>query len=107
MITYSVLLFFLAALFLILGVFIYKGNANLIHDYHQTRIKESEKNDYCKAFSKGMFLITLTLIVSGMVALIGKGTYTLTASVAILFIGIVISLIILTKAQKKYNRGLF
>lgn len=34
MIAYSIIMFVIAGLFLILGIAIYKGNTKLIHDYH-------------------------------------------------------------------------
>ena len=64
MFVYSVLMFAIAVLFLVLGLAIYQGNTKLIHDYHQTHIKESERQEYGRAFSKGMFTICATLIIS-------------------------------------------
>ncbi len=64
MIAYSILVFAIGALFLILGIAIYKGNTKLIHDYHQTHVKESEKREYGRAFAKGMFAICATLLIS-------------------------------------------
>lgn len=52
MIIYSVLMFAAGALFFGLAAAIYRGNTHLIHDYHQTHIKETDKKDYGKSFSK-------------------------------------------------------
>lgn len=107
MTVYSIIMFIVAALFLIFGVFIHNGNTKLIHDYHQARIKEADQKDYGRAFAKGMFSVALTLIFSGIVALFGKESPIAVASVAILFIGLVISFMLIVKVQKKYNGGLF
>ena len=105
MIAYSIIMFVIAAFFLIVGIAIYKGNTKLIHDYHQTHVKESERKEYGRAFSKGMFAICTTLIISGMIALFGKDGAVVTASLMVLFAGLIVSIVILAKVQKKYNGG--
>ncbi len=107
MIVYSISMFVIAVVFLILGILVYKGNTGLIHSYHRTKIKESDKKEYGKAFAKGLFAITLTLAISGIVALFGEGNKIAGISIAILFVGIIVSFVILGKVQKKYNGGLF
>lgn len=107
MITFSVMLFAVALLFLIIGVLIYKGNTKLIHDYHQSRVKESEKNNYCKDFSIGMFLISAFLSVGGTIGLLGDSKQIALISIAVIFIGIIISFLVIYKVQKKYNGGIF
>lgn len=107
MIAYSIIMFVIAGLFLILGIAIYKGNTKLIHDYHQTHVKESERQEYGRAFAKGMFAICATLIVSGIIALFGEEGVTATASLIVLFVGFIVSFVILAKVQKKYNGGFF
>lgn len=104
MIVYAIILFAAAVLFLALGIALYQGNTNLIHDYHQAAIQESERLAYGRAFAKGMFALCATLLVSGMIALVGK---TLAASLAVLFVGLIVSVIVLAKVQKKYNGGMF
>ncbi len=105
MIAYSILMFVIAAFFLIVGIAIYKGNTKLIHDYHQTHIKESERQEYGRAFAKGMFTICATLIISGIIALFGEEGTIIAASLIVLFAGLIVSFVILAKVQKKYNGG--
>ena len=93
-------MFVIAAFFLIVGIAIYKGNNKLIHDYHQTHVKESERKEYGIAFSKGMFAICTTLIISGIIALFGTEGAIETASLIVLFAGLIVSFAILTKVQK-------
>lgn len=107
MIAFSVMLFAVALLFLIIGVLIYKGNTKLIHDYHQSKVKEAEKNNYCKDFSIGMFLVSAFLSVGGIIGLLGDGMQIALISIAVVFIGIVISFLVIYKVQKKYNGGIF
>ena len=105
MVAYSILMFVIAAFFLIVGIAIYKGNTKLIHDYHQTHIKESERQEYGRAFAKGMFTICAALIISGIIALFGEEGTIIAASLIVLFAGLIVSFVILAKVQKKYNGG--
>ncbi|MCH5204509.1 MAG: DUF3784 domain-containing protein [Oscillospiraceae bacterium] len=107
MIAYSMIMFVTAVLFLVFGIAIYKGNTKLIHDYHQTNIKESERQEYGRAFAKGMFAICATLLISGIIALFGVESAILVTSLFVLTAGLIVSIIILVKVQKKYNGGLF
>jgi len=107
MIAYSILMFAIAVLFLVFGIAIYKGNTKLIHDYHQTHIKESERQEYGRAFSKGMFAICATLIISGIVALFWEEKTIIDLSLTVLIAGLIVSFIILARVQKKYNGGFF
>ncbi len=104
---YSIILLAAALLFLAVGIAIYRGNAKLIHDYHQENIKESDKPEYCRAFAKGMFVLAATLFISGIIPLVGKEGSFLIASPIILVSGLIVSIIIIVKVQKKYNGGLF
>ncbi len=106
MIAYSIFMSVIAVFFLIVGIAIFKGNTKLIHDYHQTHVKESERREYGRAFAKGMYAISATLIISSIVALFGKEGPVVAASMIVLFAGLVVSIVILVKVQKKYNGGL-
>ena len=107
MLLYAILMFVFSLLFLGFGVAICRGNTKLIHDYHQEHIKEQDLPAYGRAFSRGMFAIFLTLAAAGAVALLGESGTILAVSLAILFVGLVVSIVIIVKAQKKYNGGLF
>lgn len=102
----SIILFAGAVLFFALGIALYRGNAKLIHDYHQKNVKESEKRAYARAMSKGLFSICATLLLSGVIAWRSKDGAVL-ASVAVLLAGLFVSVVILVRAQNKYNGGLF
>lgn len=104
MIAYCMIMFVTAVLFLALGIAVYRGNTKLIHDYHQTNIRESERQVYGKAFAKGLFAVCATLFISGVTALFGGAV---TVSVIVLFAGLVISAMMLVRTQKKYNGGVF
>ena len=63
-------MFLVAALFMVLGIAIYKGKTNLIHDYHQKKVKD--KSAYGKAFGKAMLLIATVMLLSGIIGLFEK-----------------------------------
>ena len=64
MIAYSVLMFVIAALFFGIAVSISRGNINLIHSYHWKHVKEVDQKAYGKSFSKGLFVLAASLILS-------------------------------------------
>lgn len=107
MIVYSLILFSAALLFLFLGIRIFRGKTDLIHDYHQTHVGEAEKKEYGRSFAKGMFCISATLTISGGIALLGESKLILFSSLAVLSIGLAVSIIRIYRVQKKYNGGIF
>jgi len=102
MVMYSIILFLTAALFTVLGIAIYKGKTDLIHDYHQTRV--TDKAAYGKAFGKAMLVIAAVMLLSGI---IGMFENLIILSVVVLIIGLVIGMGGIVAVQKKYNKGVF
>ena len=102
MLLYSIVMFLIAVLFTILGIAIYKGKTNLIHDYHQTKV--TDKLSYGKAFGKAMLVIATVMLLSGIIGLFKK---LLVLAVTILIIGLVIGIGCIIAVQKKYNKGVF
>ncbi|MCH5170895.1 MAG: hypothetical protein J1F24_06390 [Oscillospiraceae bacterium] len=107
MIAYSIILFAVAILILAFGISIYMGNTKLIHDYHQTNVKESQRQEYGRSFAKGIFAICATLIISGIIALFSKESQLFKVSLIVLLAGLIVSITVIVKVQKKYNGGLF
>ena len=102
MLVYSIIMFLVAALFTVLGIAIYKGKTDLIHDYHQTKV--TNKSAYGKAFGKAMLVIATVMLLSGIIGLFEK---LLILAVAILIIGFVLGIGCIVAVQKKYNKGVF
>ena len=101
MVIYSVILFLVAALVGGMGIAIYRGNTDLIHDYHQTKV--TDKAAYGKAFGKAMLVMAAALLLSGIIGLLCDPV----VAVAVLFIGLVSGIACIVAVQKKYNRGIF
>ena len=95
-------MFLVAVLFTVLGIAIYKGKTDLIHDYHQTKV--TDKSAYGKAFGKAMLVIATVMLLSGIIGLFKN---LLVLAVAILIIGLVVGIGCIVAVQKKYNKGVF
>ena len=102
MLLYSIIMFLVSALFTVLGIAIYKGKTDLIHDYHQTKV--TNKSAYGKAFGKAMLVIATVMLLSGIIGLFKN---LLMLAVAILIIGLVVGIGCIVAVQKKYNKGVF
>ena len=101
MVLYSIILLTVSVLFFFLGMSIYRGNTDLIHDYHQTRVKD--KVAYGKAFGKAMFIMAASMAASGLLALVTDSFL----PVLVLFLGLATGIIQIILVQKKYNNGVF
>ena len=95
-------MFLVAALFTVLGIAIYKGKTDLIHNYHQAKV--TDKSAYGKAFGKAMLVIATVMLLSGIIGLFKN---LLVLAVAILIIGLVVGISCIVAVQKKYNKGVF
>ena len=102
MLLYSIIMFLVAVLFTVLGIAIYKGKTDLIHNYHQTKV--TNKSAYGKAFGKAMLVIATVMLLSGIIGLFKN---LLMLAVAILIIGLVVGIGCIVAVQKKYNKGVF
>ena len=92
-------MFLVAVLFTVLGIAIYKGKTDLIHDYHQTKV--TNKSAYGKAFGKAMLVIATVMLLSGIIGLFKN---LIMLAVAILIIGLVVGIGCIVAVQKKYNK---
>ena len=102
MFVYSMIMFLVAALFTVLGISIYKGKTDLIHDYHQTKV--TDKSAYGEAFGKAMLVIATVMLLSGIIGLFENLAI---LAVAVLIIGLGIGTGCIVAVQKKYNKGVF
>ncbi len=102
MLLYSIILFGAAAVFMGVGIAIYKGNTSLIHDYHQTKV--ADKAAYGKAFGKALFVIAAVLLLSGIIGLLDNLAV---LAVAVLLAGLCVGVGCIVAVQRKFNKGLF
>ncbi len=102
MLVYSIIMFTVAAIFAGVGIAIYRGKTELIHDYHQTKV--TDKSAYGKAFGKAMFVIAIALLLSGIIGLLDNFAV---LAVVVLIIGLCVGVGYIVAVQKKYNKGVF
>ena len=105
MVLYSIILFLVAIPMVCCSIAIYRGNTDLIHDYHQNKVRD--KAAYGRAFGKAMFTLSLALLLSGIIALLGDPDTMAWIAVAVLLIGLLIGIGRIMTVQKKYNNGVF
>ena len=99
-------MFLSAILFILIGFEIFRGKTDLIHDYHQTKVKD--KVGYGKAMGKAISGIGVSALISAIISLIPYNSQDQIAFIAtdIFVIGFIVSFILIFKAQKKYNGGI-
>lgn len=101
MIAFSVMMFAVALIMIVLGRLIYKGKTELIHSYHQTKVKD--KAAYGKAMGKALTGLGIPLIVAGIIGLFTSSIWV----TVILITGLILAFIPIVKVQNKYNGGIF
>lgn len=101
MIVYSIIMFVMAVIMIAVGVLVYSGKTELIHDYHQTRV--TDKKAYGEAMGKALTGISIPLIITAVIALFSTSAL----PILVLVLGLILSFIPLFIVQKKYNGGIF
>ena len=105
MVVYAIVMFATAALFAVLAVLIFRGKTDLIHDYHQKKVKD--RAAYGKAFGKALAVFPVTMALSGAVSLLGEAPLIVGVAVGILIAGFAVGMGLILGVQKKHNGGLF
>ncbi len=80
-----------------------KQRITLIHDYHWKNVKEQDIKPYTSLMGMGQYSIGIGCLTSGVLGLFVSSIVTIIP----IFLGIIIGFIIMYKAQKKYNSGMF
>lgn len=105
MLLYSIIMLAVAVLFMVISFSIYKGNTDLIHDYHQTKV--TDKKAYGKAFGKALAVVALAPLLSGLIGLLGDSKPIVLTAIALLAVLLCIGIVCICIVQKKYNGGMF
>ena len=95
---YSIILFIISIIFIVVCILIYKGNTKLIHLNNQNNVNDTK--NYAKAFGKALLVYPLTMISSGLIAI---NENLIKFSVLFLIIGLLASTFLIYKVHKKYN----
>lgn len=87
-----------------LGLSIYRGNINLIHDYHHSRVKEEDKLDYVHK----MGMLTILVGVFLFISYFGLMIFDMDKYIPhVLIIESIVMTISIVYIQRKYNKGVF
>ena len=105
MVLYSIIMFLAAVPMIKISIAIYQGKTSLIHDYHQTKV--TDKAAYGKAFGKAMLVVSISLLLSGIIGLLGASEVMAMIAVAVLFVGLFVGIAWIVAVQMKYNKGIF
>jgi preprotein translocase subunit Sss1 len=90
--------------FLFLGWRIWKKEQiTLIHSYHYKKVSEKDRKPYTEKMGKGCMIIGVGMLLAGIVDFETKTTYGWICF-GLCFIS---AMVIMIKAQIKYNKGLF
>lgn len=99
-----ILLPILGVVFIYLGYLIWKKEKiTLIHSYHYTKVNEQDKKPYTELMGKGVLMIGIGMILTGIIDYITKTAYGWFVFAVFFIFGFAI----IIKAQKKYNGGFF
>lgn len=105
MVLYSVIVLLAAIPMTVVSISIYRGKTDLIHDYHQTKVKD--KATYGRAFGKAMMVVSAALLLSGIIGLFGDSERIAAVAVAVLLVGLILGIAWIVAVQIKYNKGIF
>ena len=97
---YSIIMFITSAIFLGLGIAVYRGRTDLIHDYHQTKV--TDRAAYGKAFGKALLVIAGTMLLSGIIGLAESFAVLATA---VLVIGLCIGIVCIVLCRKSTTKA--
>lgn len=105
MIVGLIIYFLIGALFIVLGLLIWrKQKVSLIHDYHYRHVKKNDLPSYSRLMGIGMLVMGTGFCICGILSLFVKNGIWCTLTVTVFLIA---GLLIFNKAQKKYNGSWF
>ena len=88
---------------IVVGIMIYKGNINLIHNYHYLHVAEKDKPVFCRKMGLRTALVGLGVLIMPILNYFVK----VPLGYWVGFIVIIISIIITLMTIKKYNGSIF
>lgn len=97
----TILLMFLGLLFMILGYqILVKQKTDLIISYHIDKVSQENKKSFSLLFAIGLLIIAIGFCLSGLFIVFDHST----SSIIPMIIGLLLGMILLVFAVRKYNR---
>ena len=101
--SYAIMLF--GFLFIVLGLIIWKKQKiTLLHGYNNRKVKKEDVKGYTESIGKAHIIMGIAMLL--LVITNNADNYGFIGTI-LWMIGLVISLVIIIKTQKKYNAGIF
>ena len=95
---------------IVLGISNMRGNISSLHSYHRSRVSEEDRIPFGKQVGLGTIIVGIGIIVFSLLSSVTLYTendiFTLVGT-AFLIIGIILGLVICSRAMIKYNKGIF
>ena len=101
MIGFSIMMWFISIILILLGISLLKGNSSSVHGkVFDTR---NDKERYAKELGKPILLIGIGILISGIIAIILQQDYSIIIAVGFLLLIVVIAVIWFYKIQKRFS----
>lgn len=104
---FTLVMLVLAPIFLTIAYSVYRGFLGLIHEYHWKNVRPEDYSAYGNAMGIGLSVFGLTFLLSGGISLFGGSLWVIYSAFGVLAAGIIAGLVLIGRAQKKYNGGWF
>ena len=105
-----IVIFILSVVVTIIGIMNVRGNVSMLHKYHRKRVSEEDMLPFARLVGIGTIIVGVSLFIKSIFALIiyffGNSILDAVGSI-VTDIGLVVGLIVIFRAIKKYNKGIF
>ena len=93
-----------------MGISMKRGNISLLHDYHRSRVGETDGPALGRAAGRGTILVGVSVLILGVcmaAALLLDTTAFLWAGMAFFAAGLTVGTVQIARAVNRYNKGFF
>ena len=101
MIGFSIMMWFISIILILLGISLLKGNSSSVHG--KVFDTTNDKERYAKELGKPILLIGIGILTSGIIAIILQQDYSIIIAVGFLLLIVVIAVIWFYKIQKRFS----
>ena len=103
MLFYAITFYLVGLLLLVLGIAIWNGKTELLHDYHRRNV--TDHKNYGKAMGKAVSGMGISACLGATLSFLGEEWLWL--SIGVFFVGFMAMFVVAYFIQKKYNGGMF
>ena len=105
-----IILLLLGIAMIILGIINSRGDLRSLHSYHYKRVTEADRLKFGRRVGLGTILVGVSCILYGVAFLLYEKTQKdlfILLGLCLLFAGLIAGMMIVFRAMKKYNKGIF